>query len=193
MKCMTRSLTKELFTPYKELERVLLSARKLFKTTSLDYSSSPKFNLFSDLEDKCEEEVAETMGELTMKEYMTITWKDYDSGMNEKGRIELKGRFLLELLDNAFSRTNGEDAVEHIKIFPKIVDLLNVPNITHDRLRVSVFSFSLTGAASKWWKDESIGLITTWVDLTEMFFGKFYPPSCTGRKIETNGANIKVE
>ncbi|GJU50182.1 hypothetical protein Tco_1219737, partial [Tanacetum coccineum] len=47
---------------------------------------------------------------------------------NEKGRIELKGRFLIELRDNAFSRTNGEDAVEHIENFLEIVNSLNIPN-----------------------------------------------------------------
>ncbi|GJX48465.1 hypothetical protein Tco_0273655 [Tanacetum coccineum] len=132
---------------------------------SLDYSSSLKFDLFSDLEDQSEEEVTEAMTEPNVEEYMTITRKDYDT----------------------------EDAVEHIEIFLKIVDLLNVPNMNHDQLRIIVFPFSLTRAASKWWKDESIGSITTWVDLTEIFFGKFYPPSRTGRKIENNGANIIVE
>ncbi|GKC74304.1 hypothetical protein Tco_1120187 [Tanacetum coccineum] len=53
---MTRSSNKELVTPYKEPERVLRSARKLFKTTSLDYLSSLEFDLFSDLGDQCEEE-----------------------------------------------------------------------------------------------------------------------------------------
>ncbi|GJR51552.1 hypothetical protein Tco_1402073 [Tanacetum coccineum] len=96
----------------------------------------------------------------------------------------------------AFQDNNGktgEDAVEHIEIFLKIVDLLNVPNMNHDQLRIIVFPFSLTRAASKFRKDESIGSITTWVDLMEIFFGKFYPPSRTGRKIENNGANIIVE
>ncbi|GJZ35792.1 hypothetical protein Tco_0581609 [Tanacetum coccineum] len=79
--------------------------------------------------DQFKEEVAEIMGELTMEEYMTITRKDYDSRINEKGRIELKGHFLLKLHDNTISGTNGEDAVEHIENFLKIVDLLNVPNI----------------------------------------------------------------
>ncbi|GJV60157.1 hypothetical protein Tco_1466257 [Tanacetum coccineum] len=73
---MTRSLTKKLFTPYEEPKRVLHSTRKLFKTTSLDYSSSPEFDLFSNLEDQCEEEVAEAMGEPTMEEYMTKTRKE---------------------------------------------------------------------------------------------------------------------
>ncbi|GJR37545.1 reverse transcriptase domain-containing protein [Tanacetum coccineum] len=104
------------------------------------------------------------MGEPTMEKYMTLTRIDYGPG-NSRPRIEVKGRFLLELRDDAFSGTNGEDAVEHIENFPKIVDSLNVPNVTHDRLRISIFPFSLTGVSSKWWKDESIGLITAWVHL----------------------------
>nr|GEU95035.1 hypothetical protein [Tanacetum cinerariifolium] len=125
---MTRSSTKDLLTPYKEPERVLHSTRKLFKTLSLEYSSSPEFNLFYDLEDQIEEEVTETMGEPTMEEYVTITRINYELG-NEKGRFELNGQFLVELRDNAFSGTNGEDVTQHIEIFLEIVDLLNVPNI----------------------------------------------------------------
>ncbi|GJS09717.1 hypothetical protein Tco_0366513 [Tanacetum coccineum] len=73
---------------------------------SLDYSSSLEFDLFSDLENQSEEEVTEAIREPTMEEYMTITRINYESG-NEKGRIELKGRFLIELRDNAFSGINA--------------------------------------------------------------------------------------
>nr|GFB24836.1 hypothetical protein [Tanacetum cinerariifolium] len=65
---MTRSLKKELIEPYEEPERVLHSTRKLFKTTSLDYWSSPEFDLFSDNESQFEEEITETMGEPTMED-----------------------------------------------------------------------------------------------------------------------------
>ncbi|GJZ31696.1 hypothetical protein Tco_0576743 [Tanacetum coccineum] len=75
------------------------------------------------------------MTEPTVEEYMTITQKDYDSMINEKCRIELNGRFLLEFHDNAFGGTNEEDTVEHIEDFLKIVDSLSVPNVTHDRIR----------------------------------------------------------
>ncbi|GJV42926.1 hypothetical protein Tco_1095274 [Tanacetum coccineum] len=108
---MTRSSNKELFTPYEEPERVLHSTKKLFMTKSLDYSSSPKFDLFSDLEDQCEEEVTKAMREPTMEEYVTITRIDCGSG-SARPRIELKGQFLFELRDNAFSGTNKEDAIE---------------------------------------------------------------------------------
>ncbi|GKD68882.1 hypothetical protein Tco_1322972 [Tanacetum coccineum] len=124
---MTRSSTKDLLTPFEEPKRVLHSSRKLFKTLSLDYSSSPEFDLFSNYEDQFEKEVAEAVGEPTMKEYMTVTRINYESG-NDKGMIKLKGRFLLELQNNALSGTHGEDTMEHIKNFLKIVDSLNIPN-----------------------------------------------------------------
>nr|GEX49216.1 hypothetical protein [Tanacetum cinerariifolium] len=53
---MTKSSTKELFTPFKNLKREFRSSRKLFKTLSRDKSGSPVFDLFSDLEENSEEE-----------------------------------------------------------------------------------------------------------------------------------------
>ncbi|GJZ69395.1 hypothetical protein Tco_0632945 [Tanacetum coccineum] len=63
-------------------------------------------------------------------------------------------------------------------------DSLNVPNVSHDRLRVSIFPVSL--------KDESIGFITKWVDLADKFFRKFYPPSRARGKVETNEVNKMI-
>ncbi|GKG53928.1 hypothetical protein Tco_0557451, partial [Tanacetum coccineum] len=70
-------------------------SRKLFKTLSLDESSSLEFDLFSDLEEHSEEEVAETMAE-TIEEYMCKTRGDYGSGVNQpkivaKDHFKLKG------------------------------------------------------------------------------------------------------
>ncbi|GJY38733.1 hypothetical protein Tco_0425097 [Tanacetum coccineum] len=70
--CMKKSSTKELLTPFKNPEREFCSSRKLFKTPSLEESSSPEFDLFSDLEEHFEEEVAGIMAE-TMEEYITKT------------------------------------------------------------------------------------------------------------------------
>nr|GEV13570.1 hypothetical protein [Tanacetum cinerariifolium] len=53
---MTRSSTKELFTPFKDPEREFCSSRKNFKTLSLDESRSPDFDLFSYQEEYSEEE-----------------------------------------------------------------------------------------------------------------------------------------
>ncbi|GJR54928.1 putative reverse transcriptase domain-containing protein [Tanacetum coccineum] len=104
---MTRSSTKELFTPFKDPEREFRSSGKLLKTLSLDESRSPEFNLFSDLEEYSEEEVAEIMAQ-TMEQYMSKTRADYGSEfarpkIDDKDNFELKGQFLKELRDNTFS------------------------------------------------------------------------------------------
>ncbi|GJT84803.1 hypothetical protein Tco_1066520 [Tanacetum coccineum] len=76
--CMTRSSTKELFTPFKDPEQEFRSSRKHFKTLSLEKSRSPDFDLFSDQEEYSEEEDAKTMVE-TMEQYMSKTQVDYGS------------------------------------------------------------------------------------------------------------------
>ncbi|GJX63109.1 hypothetical protein Tco_0296009 [Tanacetum coccineum] len=129
--------------------------------------------------------MAEIKTETTMDGFVTKDRADYYSGItritvNGKNAYELKGKFLDDLLSNAFSGTNGEDAVEHIEYFLKIVDPINLPNVNYERIRLAIFPISLVGNASKWF-DEFKGSITTWVDLTEIFFGKYYPPSRTGR------------
>ncbi|GKD74972.1 hypothetical protein Tco_1333254, partial [Tanacetum coccineum] len=117
---------------------------------SLDESRSPEFNLFSDLEENSEEEVAETMAETmeqeevaktmaeTMEQYMRKTRADYGSGISrpkidDKDHFELKGQFLKELRDNTFSGSDHEDANEHIEKALEIVDLFHVLNITQDQ------------------------------------------------------------
>ncbi|GKA32802.1 hypothetical protein Tco_0719169 [Tanacetum coccineum] len=135
---MTRSSTKELCTPFENLKREFCSSRKLFKTSSLDESSSSEFNLFSDLEENSEEKVAETIAE-TMEQYMRKTQADYASGVtrpkiDDKDHFELKGQFLKELRDNTFSGLDHEDANKHIEKVLEIADLFHIPNITQDQI-----------------------------------------------------------
>ncbi|GJT05918.1 hypothetical protein Tco_0840380 [Tanacetum coccineum] len=124
----------------------------------------------------------------TMIEFAANDQADYYSGItsikvNGKNAYELKGKFLDDLHKNAFSGTNGEDAVEHIEYFLKIIDPIDLPNVNRDKLRVVVFPISLAGDSWRWF-DEIKGSITSWVDLTAKFFGKYYPPSCTGKLLE---------
>ncbi|GJV69735.1 hypothetical protein Tco_1485244 [Tanacetum coccineum] len=116
---------------------------KIFKTPGLDESSSPEFDLFSDLEENFEEEVAETMAK-TMEQYISKTRVDYGSGVtrpkiDEKDNFELKGQFLKELRDNTFSGSDHEDANEHIEKVLEIFDLYDIPNITQDQLMLRAF------------------------------------------------------
>ncbi|GKE46102.1 hypothetical protein Tco_1477360, partial [Tanacetum coccineum] len=135
---------------------------KHFKTLSLDELRSPDFNLFSDQE-YSEEEVAKTMAE-TMEKYMSKTQDDYGSGVarpkiEDKDNFELKGQFLKELRTNTFSGSDHEDANEHIEKVLEIVDLFHIPNTTIDQVMLRAFPMSLTGAASRWLRNEPTGSI----------------------------------
>ncbi|GJS65077.1 hypothetical protein Tco_0679641 [Tanacetum coccineum] len=70
--------------------------------------------------------------------------------VNGKNAYELKGKFLDNLHNNAFSGTNGKDVVEHIEYYLKIIDPIKLPNVDHDKLRVVVFPISLVRGAQRW-------------------------------------------
>ncbi|GKD01613.1 hypothetical protein Tco_1171887 [Tanacetum coccineum] len=77
-----------------------------------------------------------------MEELATNDKANYYSGItsimnNGKRDYELKGKFLDDLHKNAFSGTNGDDAVEHMEYFIKIVDPINLPNVNYERLRMT--------------------------------------------------------
>ncbi|GKB87742.1 hypothetical protein Tco_0960014 [Tanacetum coccineum] len=185
---MTRSSTKELFTPYKEPKRELRSSRKHLKTLSLDESRSPVFDLFYEIEENYEEEVTKTMEE-TMEQYMSKTQAEYGLGIarpkiDDKDHFELKGQVLKELRNNTFSGSEHEDANDHIEKVLEIVDLFYIPNITQDQIMLRAFPMSLTGAAIRWLRNKPSGSITTWEDLKAKFLSKYCPPARTAKKME---------
>ncbi|GJU02219.1 hypothetical protein Tco_1112557 [Tanacetum coccineum] len=186
---MTRSSTKKLTAPYDNPKHIFRSSRKLIRTRSLYHLDSPGSNLFSDYEDHFEEEETETMGEPTMEEYMTKTRED--SGfrivrpkIDDNARFDLKGQFLTEFRDNTFSGSDNEDANEHIEKVLEIVDLFHIPEVTQDQIILRVFPMSLTGAASRWLRNEPVGSIDTSETLKKKFLSKYYPHARTAKKME---------
>ncbi|GJZ74163.1 hypothetical protein Tco_0638309 [Tanacetum coccineum] len=158
-----------------------------FGTHSLDKLRSADFNLLSDQE-YSEEEEAESTAE-TMEQYMSKSRTDYGSGVarpkiDNKDQFELKGQFLKELRENTFSGSDNEDANKHIENVLEIVDLFHVPNITVDQLMLRDFLISLTGAVSRWLRNEPTGSIKTWEDLKTKFLNKYCSPGRTARKME---------
>nr|GEU57165.1 hypothetical protein [Tanacetum cinerariifolium] len=154
-------------------------------TLSQKLCQGDSLNLPDHSSEKIEEVMADIQTKTTMEEFTTNDNANYYSRIacimvNGKRAYELKGNFLDDLRDNAFSGTNGEGAVKHIEYFLKIVDPINFPNVNYERLRLSVFPISLVGNESERF-DGIKGSITSWVDLTEKLFGKYYPPSRTGR------------
>ncbi|GJZ60694.1 hypothetical protein Tco_0616510, partial [Tanacetum coccineum] len=68
----------------------------------------------------------------TTKEFVANDRANYYSGItsitvNGKNTYELKGKFLHDLHKNTFSGSKGEDAVEHVEYFLRIVDPIDLP------------------------------------------------------------------
>ncbi|GJS09658.1 hypothetical protein Tco_0366454 [Tanacetum coccineum] len=186
--CMTWSSTKELLSPLENPERVLRSRMKLFDNPSLVELNPPEDDQLSEIEEHIEEEVTEIMAE-TMEQYMSKTREDYGSGVtrptiNQDTPFELKGQFLKELCDNVFSGSEHEDENEHIEKVLEIVDLFHIPKLTQDQIMLRAFPVSLTGAASRWLRNQPLGSITTWEVLKTKFLNKYYLPARTAKKME---------
>ncbi|GJZ05261.1 hypothetical protein Tco_0538536 [Tanacetum coccineum] len=100
---------------------------------------------------------------------ISITSNDINIGHSKE--------FLVELRKNIYHRTYNEDVVDHIAKVLKMVDLIYVPGMDSHQLRMKVFPLSLVDNAKEWWISEGDGKITTWEELVETFFCRFYPES----------------
>nr|GEU68880.1 zinc finger MYM-type protein 1-like [Tanacetum cinerariifolium] len=87
---------------------------------------------------------------------------------------------------NVFQKSgvDNEDVNEHIKKFLEIVDLFHIHDVTEDQLMLRVFPMSLTGAASRWLRNEPAGSIDTWETLKKKLLSKYCPPARIAKKME---------
>nr|GEU36698.1 putative ribonuclease H-like domain-containing protein [Tanacetum cinerariifolium] len=192
---MTRSSTKELFTPFKDLKREFRSSRKHFKILSLDESRSPDLDLFSDQEEYSEEKVAETIAK-TMEQYMSKTRADYGSGsarpkIEDNDSFELKDQFLKELRDNTFSCSDHKDANKHIEKVLEIVDLFHIPNITINQVMLRAFPIRKgeVHTASVATASTQVSTASTNVATTSIS----HDTICAYTASQSNGSQIKYE
>nr|GEZ77730.1 hypothetical protein [Tanacetum cinerariifolium] len=96
---------------------------------------------------------------------------------NNDMNIKLSKEFLMELQNNAYHGIHHEDVVDHIAMVLEMLDLINIPGVDSHQLQIKAFPLSLADDARKWWICEGEGKITTWEELVEKFFCKFYPES----------------
>ncbi|GJR45675.1 hypothetical protein Tco_1313778 [Tanacetum coccineum] len=92
-------------------------------------------------------------------------------------KIDLSKEFLVELRKNMYHGTHYEDVVDHIAKVLKMVDSIYVPGVDSHQLRMKVFPLSLADDAKEWWISDGNEKITTWEELVEKFFFRFYPES----------------
>ncbi|GKC45080.1 hypothetical protein Tco_1062802 [Tanacetum coccineum] len=67
-----------------------------------------------------------------------------------------------ELHDNTFNGSEHEDVNEHIEKVLEIIDLFYILKVTQDQIMLRAFHVSLTGAASRWLRNQPSGSVTTW-------------------------------
>ncbi|GJW87357.1 reverse transcriptase domain-containing protein [Tanacetum coccineum] len=77
--------------------------------------------------------------------------------------------------------TYNEDVVDHIAKVLKMVDLILFLGVFPIKTsNIKVFPLSLADDAKEWWISEVDEKITTWEELVEKFFCRFYPESYDG-------------
>ncbi|GKE26624.1 hypothetical protein Tco_1442008 [Tanacetum coccineum] len=94
-------------------------------------------------------------------------------------KLKIRDEFLKILKDNAFNGIDGGDVIDHIARVVEITEWIKVPDIDKNRLRIHVFSKSLSNDAEKWWNDKMKGRTISWDELRDQFFHKYYPLSHT--------------
>ncbi|GJU84639.1 hypothetical protein Tco_1292185 [Tanacetum coccineum] len=62
----------------------------------------------------------------------------------------------------------------------ELLDLIKIPGVDSHQLRMKVFPLLVADDAGQWWINDGGGKITTWEELVEKFFCKFYPESHNG-------------
>ncbi|GKC10880.1 hypothetical protein Tco_1007662, partial [Tanacetum coccineum] len=96
--------------------------------------------------------------------------------------------------NNAYHGMFDEDVVDHIAKVLELLDLIKIPGVDSHRLRMKVFHLSLADDARQWWINEKEGKITTWEELVEKFFCKFYLESHNGEdEMLDEGDNWRID
>ncbi|GKB48945.1 hypothetical protein Tco_0899698 [Tanacetum coccineum] len=107
-----------------------------------------------------------------------------EQNSDEHAKMGLSGELIMKLRDNAYNGAETNDAVDHITRFLQIINLVKTPNLYIEQLCVMAFQYSLTGKAQQWWIDEENFKITSWVEIVDKFFYKYYPLSRASRTIK---------
>ncbi|GJS37872.1 hypothetical protein Tco_0536254 [Tanacetum coccineum] len=110
----------------------------------------------------------------------------YITNTNNDMNIKLSKEFLMELQNNAYHGIHHEDVVDHIAIVLEMLNLINIPGADSRQLRMKVFPLSVADDAVQWWINEGGRKTTTWEELVEKFFYKFYHESYDGEEEMTS-------
>nr|GEV28409.1 reverse transcriptase domain-containing protein [Tanacetum cinerariifolium] len=88
-------------------------------------------------------------------------------------------RTMAELLRAPTEGLEKDNPHDHIRWFNTINSTIKYKDVPNSAIKLTLFSFSLTGAARRWLEKEPSRSTHTWEDLVSKFINEFFPPSRT--------------
>ena len=87
---------------------------------------------------------------------------------------------LIQLIkNNLFHGLPNEDSYAHLATFIEIYNTIRLAGVPEDAVRLSLFSFSLSGEAKGWLHSFKGNSLKTWDEVVEKFLKKYFPESKT--------------
>ncbi|GKC63562.1 hypothetical protein Tco_1096160 [Tanacetum coccineum] len=94
-------------------------------------------------------------------------------------KFKIGDKFLQILRDNTFNGVDKGDVIDHMEKVLEISEWIKILDVDHNRIRLHIFPILLSLHAREWWNNEIKGTATTWNELGEKFFLKYYLLSYT--------------
>nr|GFA67211.1 reverse transcriptase domain-containing protein [Tanacetum cinerariifolium] len=80
------------------------------------------------------------------------------------------------MTSDQFFRLEKDNPHDHIRWFNKITSTIKYKDVPNSEIKLTLFPFSLAGAARRWLKKEPPRSILTWEDLVSKFINELFPP-----------------
>ncbi|GJX43544.1 hypothetical protein Tco_0260220 [Tanacetum coccineum] len=92
--------------------------------------------------------------------------------------------FMRKLKEDTFSKNKNDDAHEHVERVLDIVNLFNIPGVSHDGVMLGIFPITQTGAAKRWVDRLPPGTVDSRDLFKKAFIQRYFPPSKIAKQLE---------
>ena len=81
------------------------------------------------------------------------------------------------VMDNCYSRDGTVHPGNHLLFIHELCELFKCAGITMNQVKRKLFSLSLKGRATEWYRMLKNSRSICWEEIVHLFYSKFYPPS----------------